>query len=108
MTYHRTAGKGGTRNSRASKHPELSFPNFNKSTVGGRKLPPRKGKVKLNPGKTSVYNRSTGEFQKPAAKMDANSWWRKKLGFGGKRADSGALAKRRKANIDANIERLGG
>lgn len=51
MTYHRTGGKGGTRNSRQTKHPELFLPNFNKSTTAGRKLPPRKGKLKLNPSK---------------------------------------------------------
>lgn len=47
MTYHRTAGKGGTRNSPAEKHPKL--PNHNKNTVAGFSRPARKGKVKLNP-----------------------------------------------------------
>lgn len=49
MTYHRTAGKGGTRNSPAERHPKL--PNMNKSTEAGFSRPARKGKVKLNPGK---------------------------------------------------------
>ena len=49
MTYHRTAGKGGTRNSPAERHPKM--PNHNKSTVDGFSRPARKGKVKLNPGK---------------------------------------------------------
>jgi hypothetical protein len=51
MTFHRTAGKGGTRNSRRTKHPELSFPNFNKSTRKGAKQPARTGRVQLNPAK---------------------------------------------------------
>ncbi len=47
MTYHRTAGKSGTRNSVEGKHPKP--PNFNKDTVAGFTRPPRKGKVQLNP-----------------------------------------------------------
>lgn len=57
MTFHRTAGKGGTRNSRRTKHPELSFPNFNKSTGSGRV---RQGKTQLNPGKKR--NRTAGDY----------------------------------------------
>lgn len=48
MTYHRTAGKGGTRNSAAERHPKM--PNFNKSTADGFSRPPRTGKVQKNPG----------------------------------------------------------
>ena len=51
MTYNRTAGKGGTRNSRANKHPELNFPNYNKSTAGGFTAAARTGRTKLNPAK---------------------------------------------------------
>lgn len=40
MTYHRTCGKGGTRNAKAEP-----LPNFNKSTVDGYKRPARKGKM---------------------------------------------------------------
>ncbi len=47
MTYHRTAGKGGTRNSKQGKHP--TNPNYNKSTTAGASKPARKGKVQLNP-----------------------------------------------------------
>ena len=47
MTYHRTAGKGGTRNSAAERHPKL--PNHNKNTVAGFSRPARKGKKQLNP-----------------------------------------------------------
>ena len=48
MTYHRTGGKGGTRNSRAERHP--THPNFNKDTAGGFTQKPRTGKKRLNPG----------------------------------------------------------
>ena len=48
MTYNRTSGKGGTRNSKAERHPKP--PNFNKSTTGGYSRPARKGKTQLNPG----------------------------------------------------------
>lgn len=47
MTYHRTSGKGGTRNSKAERHPTL--PNMNKSTTEGFSRPARQGKVQLNP-----------------------------------------------------------
>jgi hypothetical protein len=47
MTYHRTAGKGGTRNSAAERHPKN--PNFNKNTIAGESKPARKGRVQLNP-----------------------------------------------------------
>jgi hypothetical protein len=67
-----------------------------------------KAKSRKSSGIRSVFNRSTGEFQKPAIKTDSGAWWRKKLGFGEKRGQGGALARRRKENIDANIERLGG
>ena len=49
MTYHRTGGKGGTRNSPKERHPK--HPNFNKNTAAGAKQKPRTGRVKLNPGK---------------------------------------------------------
>jgi len=41
--------------------------------------------------KKKVFNRATGEFQKPAVKLDAKKWWKKKLGVGSK-AGEGALA----------------
>lgn len=48
MTYHRTAGKGGTRNSRQERH-FTNKPNFNKSTSGGHSKRPSKGKQVMNP-----------------------------------------------------------
>lgn len=42
MTYHRTAGKGGTRNKKAG-----SLPNFNKSQGSGQR---RKGRMLPNAG----------------------------------------------------------
>ena len=47
MTYHRTGGKGGTRNSAKERHPKL--PQHNKSTVGGFSKRPSKGKIVNNP-----------------------------------------------------------
>ena len=64
MTYHATAGKGGTRNSRRGKHPELSFPNFNKSTSGGNTRPARQGKTQLNPAKKR--NRTVKDYLEDA------------------------------------------
>ena len=49
MTYHRTAGKGGTRNSSAERHPK-PFTRFSKHTDTGHSRPARKGKTQLNPG----------------------------------------------------------
>lgn len=40
MTYHRTGGKGGTRNTQRDE----PYPNYNKSTVGGNKAGPRQGR----------------------------------------------------------------
>ena len=45
MTYHRTAGKGGTRNKRAG-----ALPNFNKKQGSDTQ---RKGKLKPNAAKSS-------------------------------------------------------
>ena len=45
MTFHRTAGTGGSRNSRRERHA-TDLPNFNKSIGSGVN---RKGKKKLNP-----------------------------------------------------------
>ena len=56
MTYHRTAGKGGTRNSKAERHP--THPNMNKSTADGFSRPARRGKVQLNPGTHGGRRRS--------------------------------------------------
>ncbi len=53
MTYHRTGGKGGTRNSPRERHADRFLPNFNKSTAGGHSVAPRKGRRVDNPGKGS-------------------------------------------------------
>jgi len=45
MTYHRTAGKGGTRNSATERH-FTNKPNFNKSAGSGANP---QGRVKHNP-----------------------------------------------------------
>lgn len=50
MTYHRTGGTGGTRNSPRERHADRFLPNFNKSQGSGAK---RKGKRMDNPGKGS-------------------------------------------------------
>lgn len=52
MTYHRTGGKGGTRNSKQGRHP--THPNFNKKTGSTAR---RKGKTVKhhNPGPHSKY-----------------------------------------------------
>lgn len=49
MSYHRTGGKGGTRNSVRERHADRFLPNFNKSTSGGHTRRPLKGKRKDNP-----------------------------------------------------------
>ncbi|MGI9288798.1 MAG: hypothetical protein ACR2P1_25650 [Pseudomonadales bacterium] len=51
MTYHRTCGKGGTRNSARERHADEYLPNFNKSTTDGFSSPPRRGRKVNNPGK---------------------------------------------------------
>lgn len=56
MTYNRTSGKGGTRNSRAERHPTL--PDMNKDTVAGFTRPARKGKTQLNPGGSGGRSKS--------------------------------------------------
>ena len=48
MTYHRTGGTGGTRNSRRERH-FTNKPNFNKSTTGGHSRRPSSGRTKHNP-----------------------------------------------------------
>ena len=48
MSYHRTGGKGGTRNSPRERHAEDYLPNFNKKQGSGTNP---KGRVKKNPGK---------------------------------------------------------
>ena len=54
MTYHRTAGKGGTRNSPTERH--MKMPNMNKSTKDGYSKKPSTGKVVNNPcGKSYSY-----------------------------------------------------
>ena len=55
MTYHRTGGTGGTRNSPEGRHPKM--PNMNKDTVKGYSRPPRKGKTQLNPGAGCAYKK---------------------------------------------------
>lgn len=54
MTFHRTAGEGGTRNSPRERHADKYLPNFNKSQGSGRK---RKGKEQLNPTNEERYKR---------------------------------------------------
>ncbi len=44
MTYHRTGGKGGTRNTSRDE----PFPNFNKNTVTGNKAAPKVGRRRPN------------------------------------------------------------
>lgn len=46
MTYHRTAGKGGTRNSARTKHIDEYAPNFNKTQGSGVN---RRGRKQNNP-----------------------------------------------------------
>ncbi len=46
MTYHATAGKGGTRNSARTKHIDEYAPNFNKSQGSGVN---RRGRKENNP-----------------------------------------------------------
>jgi hypothetical protein len=53
MSYHRTGGKGGTRNSPRERHADRFLPNFNKSTSGGHSRKPSKGRRMDNPGKGS-------------------------------------------------------
>ena len=48
MTFHRTAGKGGTRNSPRERHA-TDLPNFNKSTSGGHSRTPSRGRTVHNP-----------------------------------------------------------
>lgn len=60
MTYHRTGGKGGTRNSVRERHADRFLPNFNKSTTRGHSRPARKGRRKDNPP-TSRKDTSTQE-----------------------------------------------
>ena len=55
MTYHRTAGKNGSRNSPMERHPKP--PNYNKDTAGGYSRPARKGKTVLNPGAGCAYKK---------------------------------------------------
>ena len=47
MTYHRTAGKGGTRNADRDRQPQKFRPNHNKSTELGATAAPRKGRTVL-------------------------------------------------------------
>ena len=50
MTYHRTAGKGGTRNSKQGRHPK--HPNFNKKRGSSKRT---KGRMVNNPGSHAKY-----------------------------------------------------
>ena len=59
MSFHRTGGKGGSRNSARERHADKFLPNFNKSTTGGHSRPPRKGKRVDNPGKGSKKKDTT-------------------------------------------------
>ncbi len=52
MTYHRTGGKGGTRNSKEGRHPTL--PNFNKKS-GSSKRTTGKTVKHHNPGPRCKY-----------------------------------------------------
>lgn len=54
MSYHRTGGKGGTRNSARTKHIDEYAPNFNKRQGSGRN--PR-GKKQNNPAKRTPRER---------------------------------------------------
>jgi hypothetical protein len=65
MTFHRTAGKGGTRNSARTKHIDEYAPDFNKSQGSGAN--PR-GKKQNNPGKQSGrYDRMMAIARDPGA-----------------------------------------
>jgi hypothetical protein len=59
MTYHRTCGKGGTRNSARERHIDEYAPNFNKSRGSGRN--PR-GRKQNNPPKSAADQRAADRF----------------------------------------------
>lgn len=61
MTYHRTGGKGGTRNSAATKHPKLPT-SANKSTSGGHTRKPSTGKTVNNPSAKGGNARFSGGY----------------------------------------------
>lgn len=73
MTFHRTGGKGGTRNSRQERH-FTNVPNFNKSQGSGRNP---QGRVKHNPPRGSMDTMSPKERYK---RMQAGIPPRKTLG----------------------------
>jgi len=61
MTYHRTAGKGGTRNSPKERHPKLPT-SANKSTSKGHSRTPSTGKVVNNPSAKGGNARFSGGY----------------------------------------------
>lgn len=64
MTYHRTGGKGGTRNSARERHAEYYLPEIGlKSTKRGFKRPARKGKTQLNPKLTKSQQKDRDRAQ---------------------------------------------
>jgi hypothetical protein len=66
-----------------------------------------KAKSQKTTGIRSVYNRATGEHQAPATQKSATAWWKRKLGMGSG-DEAGALAKRRKASVESNIDAADG
>lgn len=69
MTYHRTGGKGGTRNSPQERHIDEYAPNFNKTQGSGRV---RQGRKQNNPPKKlsaaerrQRYDRMMGDRETP-------------------------------------------
>ncbi len=50
MTFHRTCGTNGTRNSKRERHADEYLPNFNKSTSDGYSAAPKRGRKMNNPG----------------------------------------------------------
>lgn len=76
MTYHRTGGKNGTRNSPRERHADKYLPNFNKKQGSGVK---RKGREQLNPTNEERYKRMMGG-KKPKMSLATRAMNRLALG----------------------------
>ena len=66
MTFHRTCGKNGTRNSPTERHADEYLPNFNKSEGSGVN---RRGKKQNNPTWADRYKAETGDPRPTDADM---------------------------------------
>ena len=62
-----------------------------------------KPKVQVATG-PEVYNRTTGQHEPAAAKMDTTAWWSRALGLNALNGGGGALAAKRKAVIESNLK----